>query len=185
MTLSTSDVDYKRWKRSVADFLQAAGMTQGAGGRKVDEGFSGRDDSLVNADLLATMNVAQNANEYIKTTVMNEQARVNGLEDGAKRDLYRIRQHSLQTTYVADMCAFLAMLVRVLIFAAMLILGILVAHRVELLSTRLATVTSIAVASAAGVLTVTLLYAAAGRRKDAWGHFYWYDKTTAQSAAAT
>lgn len=130
-----------------------------------------------NTDLLAQMNSAYVANDYINNAVSSEQSRVGRLDAMAKRDVYRLRGQSLGVVYTSERCRFLSMLTRVLLLGSIFVIGILSVTAQDLISRRTGVFLGVLVTLLTGVALLMLVSNAASRRNDAWGHYYWGSKT--------
>lgn len=136
-----------------------------------------------NTDLLAQMNASYNANDYITQAVASEQARVGTLDAYAKRDVYRLQSQSLGTAYTLDHCNFLALLTRVVLLAAILVVAVVSATAQNIISRRSGIILGVVIVCVIGLNFLIQVSIAARRRNNVWGHYYW--KTDQTKTGAT
>lgn len=189
--MSTQDVDFKVWKRTLANLLE------GRSG-KVDSAHNGANESYQNAplvqpvndilvqntDLLAQMNASWVANNYIATSVGAEKLRVKALDDKAKRDIYRLRQDSMQSERRQHALQFASQVVRIVLVAAMLVVAVILLAASSKVTSRTGVVLAIAIIAVAGAIVAMKLANVAIKRNDDWGHYYWKAGDNQQNAAS-
>lgn len=131
-----------------------------------------------NTDLLDQMNSTYDANLYIGQAVQTEEQRLLSLDAHAKRDVYRLQNQTLGVVYSQGKSDFMALLTRVVLFAAMLVVATLCGTSQGMISKRTGVLIGVTIMTLAGVVVVVLISLAATRRNSVWGRFYWKNTGT-------
>lgn len=183
MLQSAIDVDFGEWRAGFARLLRGGTFSGRDGERGQDtdtdttmakEQFDVPQTSFEDSTALMTsINQTSTANQYLLSVVSAENARLKRLDENAQRDLYRLREQSLSVVYGADLCGFLAVVIKIVLVAAMLILGVISATAQQVVSRRSGIILSVLVTLIFGFILLCMCISAANRRNDAWGHYYW------------
>lgn len=179
--LSSQDVDYGTWRQGVSALLHGGRFSGGIGEKMehFDTTFSATDTTIIqNTDVMAQANSSYLANSYIGAVVDSEQQRVGKLDAMAKRDVYKLREQSMGVVYTAALCKFLATVTRMVLFASILIVGILSATAQDVITKRTGIFLAMAVVIITGVSLLAMISLAATRRNDAWGRYYWNSRAS-------
>lgn len=189
MSQSAVDVDFGEWRKSAAKLLRG-GTFSGRDGERRPNTHVGNDNytsmdvqaehfkspSTVEEDTTQTKTLLDSnltAYSYIKQVVGDEQKRVGKLNDLAQRDIYRLREQSLSVIYMSDFNGFIAVILKVTLAMAMLVLAVLSATAQRMITTRSGIILGVLVILVFGAIFISMCVNAASRRKDAWGHYYW------------
>lgn len=144
--------------------------------------YSATDTTIMqNTDIMAQANSAYVANSYIGAAVDSEQQRVGKLDAMAKRDVYKLREQSLGVVYSAALCKFLATVTRIVLFASILIVGVLSATSQKVITGRTGVFLAVAVVIVTGISLLIMVSLAATRRNDAWGRYRWNIRASGSS----
>lgn len=180
MTQSAIDIDFAKWKATVAEIFRGTfsgvdgerGTTTNIGNMR--EPFAvGADLYDSNTNLMSLMNDSATSNQYLSSVLTAENARVGKLDVNARRDIYKLREQSMSVVYSADLCGFLTGLLKVILVTSMLFLAVLSATKERVITPRSGIILGVLVMLVFGGVLLSMCTNAAMRRNNAWGHYYW------------